>query len=146
VKYIHNEFHCRLIEQVTGTLRWRESLGYMAGHCFSRFFEIFAEAGSDQPMKLDAAAGVALSVDIAHAHQAARLRGAVAHLRQTFKRDWDLGSDEIEHQLEQQIIDHLGRKEWEHEHAVGAALTLEEAIALARSIAGTALETTTASA
>ena len=109
-------------------------------------FEIIVEAGSDQPMKLDAAAGVALSADIAHAHQAARLRGAVAHLRQTVKRDWDLGSDEIEHQLEQQMIDQLGRERWEHEHAAGAALTLEEAIALARSIAGTAPGTTTASA
>ncbi len=77
---------------------------------FSRMFEIIVEAGSDQPMKLDAAAGVALSADIAHAHQAARLRGAVAHLRQTVKRDWDLGSDEIEHQLEQQMIDQLGRE------------------------------------
>ena len=30
----------RLIEQVTGTVRWRESVAYMAGHGVTRFFEI----------------------------------------------------------------------------------------------------------
>src|SRR5881227_2553862 len=32
----------RLVEQVTGTVRWRESITYMAGHGVTRFFEIGA--------------------------------------------------------------------------------------------------------
>ena len=31
-----------LVEQVTGTVRWRESVAYMAGHGVARFFEIGA--------------------------------------------------------------------------------------------------------
>ena len=30
----------RLVEQVTGTVRWRESITYMAGHGVTRFYEI----------------------------------------------------------------------------------------------------------
>src|SRR3954464_1424158 len=37
-----DEIRRRLIEQVTGTVRWRESVAYMAGHGVSRFFEIGA--------------------------------------------------------------------------------------------------------
>jgi [acyl-carrier-protein] S-malonyltransferase len=36
------EIRRRLIEQVTGTVRWRESVAYMASHGVSRFFEIGA--------------------------------------------------------------------------------------------------------
>src|ERR1700748_2821555 len=36
------EIRRRLIEQVTGTVRWRESVAYMAGHGVTRFFEIGA--------------------------------------------------------------------------------------------------------
>ena len=32
----------RLVEQVTGTVRWRESVAYMAGQGVTRFFEIGA--------------------------------------------------------------------------------------------------------
>src|SRR6185312_12659657 len=35
-----DEIRRRLIEQVTGTVRWRESVAYMAGHGVTRFFEI----------------------------------------------------------------------------------------------------------
>ncbi len=37
-----DEIRCRLVEQVTGTVRWRESVAYMAGHGVGRFFEIGA--------------------------------------------------------------------------------------------------------
>jgi len=37
-----DEIRRRLIEQVTGTVRWRESVSYMAGHGVTRFFEIGA--------------------------------------------------------------------------------------------------------
>jgi [acyl-carrier-protein] S-malonyltransferase len=35
-----DEVRLRLIEQVTGTVRWRESVAYMASHGVTRFFEI----------------------------------------------------------------------------------------------------------
>jgi [acyl-carrier-protein] S-malonyltransferase len=31
-----------LVRQVTGTVRWRECVGYMAGHGITRFYEIGA--------------------------------------------------------------------------------------------------------
>jgi [acyl-carrier-protein] S-malonyltransferase len=37
-----NEIRRRLVEQVTGTVRWRESVVYMAGHGVTRFFEVGA--------------------------------------------------------------------------------------------------------
>lgn len=37
-----DEIRTRLIEQVTGTVRWRESVSYMAGKGVTRFFEIGA--------------------------------------------------------------------------------------------------------
>jgi [acyl-carrier-protein] S-malonyltransferase len=35
-----DEIRRRLVEQVTGTVRWRESVAYMANHGVTRFFEI----------------------------------------------------------------------------------------------------------
>jgi [acyl-carrier-protein] S-malonyltransferase len=37
-----DEIRRRLVEQITGTVRWRESVTYMANHGVSRFFEIGA--------------------------------------------------------------------------------------------------------
>jgi [acyl-carrier-protein] S-malonyltransferase len=37
-----DEIRRRLVEQVTGTVRWRESVAYMASHGVVRFFEIGA--------------------------------------------------------------------------------------------------------
>jgi len=37
-----DEIRRRLVEQVTGTVRWRESVAYMAAHGVARFFEIGA--------------------------------------------------------------------------------------------------------
>src|SRR5260370_35858088 len=37
-----DEIRPRLVEQVTGTVRWRESVAYMAGHGVTRFLEIGA--------------------------------------------------------------------------------------------------------
>lgn len=37
-----DEIRRRLVEQVTGTVRWRESVGYMAEHGVTRFFEVGA--------------------------------------------------------------------------------------------------------
>jgi [acyl-carrier-protein] S-malonyltransferase len=37
-----DEIRRRLVEQVTGTVRWRESVAYMADHGVTRFFEVGA--------------------------------------------------------------------------------------------------------
>jgi [acyl-carrier-protein] S-malonyltransferase len=37
-----DEIRRRLVEQVTGTVRWRESVAYMASHGIGLFFEIGA--------------------------------------------------------------------------------------------------------
>jgi [acyl-carrier-protein] S-malonyltransferase len=37
-----DEIRRRLVDQMTGTVRWRESVGYMASHGVTRFFEIGA--------------------------------------------------------------------------------------------------------
>ena len=35
-----SEIRRRLVEQVTGTVRWRESIAYMADHGVDRFYEL----------------------------------------------------------------------------------------------------------
>jgi [acyl-carrier-protein] S-malonyltransferase len=37
-----DEIRRRLVEQVTGTVRWRESVAYMAGEGVTKFYEIGA--------------------------------------------------------------------------------------------------------
>src|ERR1700680_2141653 len=69
----------RLIEQVTGTVRWRESVAYMASHGVTRFFEIGAGKVLSGLVKRIADGAVGISVcspgDIAAAKDAM----AVAH-------------------------------------------------------------------
>ena len=63
----------RLIEQVTGTVRWRESVAYMAAHGVTRFFEIGAGKVLSGLVKRIAAGAAGISVgspaDIAAAEQ-----------------------------------------------------------------------------
>jgi [acyl-carrier-protein] S-malonyltransferase len=58
-----DEIRRRLIEQVTGTVRWRESVAYMAGHGVTRFFEIGAGKVLSGLVKriADGAVGVSVS-------------------------------------------------------------------------------------
>jgi [acyl-carrier-protein] S-malonyltransferase len=58
-----DEIRRRLIEQVTGTVRWRESVAYMAGHGVTRFFEIGAGKVLTGLVKriADGAVGVSIS-------------------------------------------------------------------------------------
>jgi [acyl-carrier-protein] S-malonyltransferase len=69
-----DEIRRRLVEQVTGTVRWRESVAYMASHGVSRFFEIGAGKVLSGLVKriADGAVGVSISGpnDIASAKQA----------------------------------------------------------------------------
>ena len=68
------EIRRRLIEQVTGTVRWRESVAYMASHGVTRFFEIGAGKVLSGLVKRIADGAVGISVggpnDIASAKDA----------------------------------------------------------------------------
>src|SRR6516162_2342032 len=68
------EIRRRLVEQVTGTVRWRESIAYMAQHGVTRFFEIGAGKVLSGLVKriADGAVGVAVGGpnDIAPAKEA----------------------------------------------------------------------------
>jgi [acyl-carrier-protein] S-malonyltransferase len=63
-----------LVEQVTGTVRWRESVAYMASHGVTRFFEIGAGKVLSGLVKRIADGAVGISVggpnDIAAAKDA----------------------------------------------------------------------------
>jgi [acyl-carrier-protein] S-malonyltransferase len=69
-----DEIRRRLIEQVTGTVRWRESVAYMAGQGVTRFFEIGAGKVLSGLVKRIAEGAVGVSVggpnDIASAKDA----------------------------------------------------------------------------
>lgn len=75
-----DEIRRRLIEQVTGTVRWRESIAYMSEHGVTRFFEIGAGKVLSGLVKRIAAGAVGIAVgspaDIAAAKDA--LAAAVA--------------------------------------------------------------------
>jgi [acyl-carrier-protein] S-malonyltransferase len=68
------EIRRRLVEQVTGTVRWRESVAYMASHGVTRFFEIGAGKVLSGLVKRIADGAVGISVsgpgDIAAAKEA----------------------------------------------------------------------------
>ena len=69
-----DEIRRRLVEQVTGTVRWRESVAYMAEHGVTRFFEIGAGKVLSGLVKRIADGAVGISVggpnDIAAAKDA----------------------------------------------------------------------------
>jgi predicted ATPase/class 3 adenylate cyclase len=83
-----------------------------------------------------ALAGIALAADLAAPRQAARLYGAAAGLRE--RSDFDLIADdqELESYFQQPLIQALGQEAWDREQAVGANMTLEDTIELARQLAG----------
>lgn len=74
------EIRRRLIEQVTGTVRWRESVSYMASHGVNRFFEIGAGKVLSGLVKRIADGAVGISVggpnDIAAAKEALAAAGS----------------------------------------------------------------------
>jgi len=69
-----DEIRRRLVEQVTGTVRWRESVAYMASQGVTRFFEIGAGKVLSGLVKRIAEGAVGVSVgnptDIASAREA----------------------------------------------------------------------------
>ena len=76
--------------------------------------------------------GVALSTHPDAYPEAARIRGAVMKLRQ---EGGFLHHEHFLNRLDQPLIDALGPQRWEREQTMGAAMTLEETITLARSLA-----------
>ena len=80
--------------------------------------------------------GIGLASELTDARPAARLHGAAVHLRERSQYTFKPDDEELERFFGQPLIDALGPETWQQEQAVGAALTLEETIALARSLAG----------
>ena len=66
------EIRSRLVEQVTGTVRWRESVAYMASHGVTRFLEIGAGKVLSGLVKRIAEGAVGLSVSSPNDIAAAR--------------------------------------------------------------------------
>jgi predicted ATPase/class 3 adenylate cyclase len=106
------------------------------------FAEALELAASDNPTPtrefVEALGGIALAADPASEDRAARVRGAVASLRQSRKSAGVATVPrlrELEQHFEQPLINALGQEAWDREQAVGAKMTLEETIELARSLA-----------
>jgi tetratricopeptide (TPR) repeat protein len=95
-----------------------------------------------QTYSLDVAralSGIALAADPAAAHRAARLRGAVAQLNrdaEVVMNAYFRGEDELERHFERELVMLLGKEAWEQEKTAGSTMTLEQAIALGRSLSG----------
>jgi predicted ATPase/class 3 adenylate cyclase len=84
-----------------------------------------------------ALSGIALAADPAAADRAARLRGAVAQLNSdagVVMNAYFEAEEEHERHFERQLVAVLGEEAWEREKTAGSTMTLEEAIALARSL------------
>ena len=84
-----------------------------------------------------ALSGIALASDPADSDRAAQLRGAIAQLNE----DADIATnaysgpaDQLERHFEQTLVLALGAAAWKQFETAGKALTLEEAIAAARSL------------
>jgi predicted ATPase len=82
----------------------------------------------------------AIAAEPDDARSAARVLGAVAALRERSRLTGWPGELELRRRFEQPLIDALGEDGWARELAAGAALTLEEAIELARTLAAVAPE------
>jgi predicted ATPase len=106
---------------------------------FSELLELASGSGrAVHPEVALAVSGLALSLEPADFREGARLRGAIAAHRVAHGlKSWMSGrNDELESRFEQALIDALGQEAYENERATGAAMSLEETIELARSLAG----------
>jgi tetratricopeptide (TPR) repeat protein len=86
-----------------------------------------------------ALSGIALAADPAAADSAARLRGAVAQLNtdaDVVTNAYSRADDELERHFERRLVVVLGEEAWEREKTAGSKMTLEQSIALARSLSG----------
>ncbi|HKX47841.1 MAG TPA: adenylate/guanylate cyclase domain-containing protein [Gaiellaceae bacterium] len=109
--------------------------GSEARAAFGEMLAIVGAAGhGDRPTLALAMAGIALSADARVAPQAAQLRGAVAGIRETIGRSASARDDQLECRFELPLLDALGRERYEAELALGAAMSLEDSVELARSL------------
>jgi predicted ATPase len=81
-----------------------------------------------------AAAGIALAGDPTELEKAARLRGAVEMLRRDVESSVSPHDVELEDRFGQPLIEALGEEGYAREQAIGAGMTLDETIELARSL------------
>jgi non-specific serine/threonine protein kinase len=106
---------------------------------FGELLELASRSGrAINPEVALAICGVALAVEPIDLLNGARLRGAVSKLRQDaggLKRTEWRTDEELECRFEEALIDALGRVSYDDELAVGSAMSLQETIALARSLA-----------
>jgi hypothetical protein len=85
---------------------------------------------------------LALAAVPGDARSAARLLGAVAAIRQNARLTGWPGEHELRRRFERPLIEALGDDDWARDQAAGATLSLQEAIALGRTLAATQPETT----
>ena len=135
----HEEVH----EYTVGTFAfWGLGVGSLgldrppeARAAFAEMFDLFlASDHTDRLCLALAASGIALTADEADLAEAARLRGAVATLRQSVASSVSPQDDELERRFEQSLIDGLGQETYVTEQAKGAGASLEATIQLARSL------------
>ena len=133
-----------LDEYTVGTFAWWglgvASLGLdrplEARDAFSEMFDLFLATDHTDLLCLAlAASGIALTTDPTDFAEAARLRGAVATLRQSVASSVSPHDDELERRFEQPLTDVLGKEAYAAERAKGSGMSLDETIALARSLA-----------
>ena len=106
---------------------------------FAELLEITSDAGNAIMPELGVAfGGIARSVEQVDVREGARLAGAVAKLRSDAGglRSWTWPQvEEIEVRFEQPLIEALGDDEYNTAHEEGRALSFEETLELARSLA-----------
>jgi predicted ATPase len=115
-----------------------------ARNAFSEMLDLALQASESLSLDLvGAAAGIALAADSANLNHAARLRGALAHLSKNahLSEPHLRKAAELESLFEQRLADGLGKEAWARELAAGSALTAEEVLQLARSLAETTPKT-----
>jgi predicted ATPase/class 3 adenylate cyclase/Flp pilus assembly protein TadD len=93
-----------------------------------------AEASGSTPVVGYGLGLIALAADAADLRAAARILGAVAASQDEGGFKLDKGDEEFARRFEQPLIEALGEETWVQEKAAGATMTLEESIALARSL------------
>jgi predicted ATPase/class 3 adenylate cyclase len=85
---------------------------------------------------------IAFTVEPADMESAARIAGCVDAVRQKARLIPEQSMLELLRRFEQPLVDSLGENAWARGHAAGASLTLDEAIEVARALAGTPPEPT----
>ena len=103
----------------------------------SSALDLIGTVGGQAVLLYLALGAAALVADPERIDDSARLRGATATLRRTAGLDAERRQAAFEQTFEQTLIDALSPQAWAQAQAQGAAMTLDEALALARSLCET---------